>query len=161
MIPLQFYKLVAVNKHDCARVCKWCIHTLLSIKLSITYRMQPMYETVEQWEALKLYPHHYLSTWHTSVELSIMKSQKRRLEKIVLKLADQTHLSAVATEMHMLAALTPVRSKSPRHQWRQSGCTRNQNTVSVKCSATELFTQHFNIVKKEIRKSNISTFPHI
>ena len=116
MIPLQFYKLVAVNKHDCARVCKWCIHTLLSIKLSITYRMQPMYETVEQWEALKLYPHHYLSTWYTSVELFITNSQKRRLEKIVLKLADHTHLSAVATEMHILAALTPVRSKSPCYQ---------------------------------------------
>ena len=68
---------------------------------------------MEQWKALKLYPHHYLSTWSTSVELSIINSQKRRLEKIVLKLADQTHLSAIATELHILAALTPVRSKSP------------------------------------------------
>ena len=44
------------------------------------------------------------------------KLQKHSLEKIVLKLADHTHLSAVATEMHILAALTPVRSKSPCYQ---------------------------------------------
>ena len=157
---MQFHKLVAVNEHDCARVCQWCIQICCVWSYNYLLNVNLVWNsgTVKSTEALstplfvdlihqcRTVNNKFTKTpsWENSFEIGRPDTLVRHCHRVAHTGRTDPCEEQISPLPECRRALTVV--------------LHYQNTVSVKCPATDLFTQHCIIIYTGILKLNYSVF---